>query len=74
MASSSSSSDARLRTRNESKETRVDRIAIMHLDSMATVLEIPQSFSTVHSFAQRQADVDLRLRDRPHDSAIVSVF
>ena len=51
---SSSSSDARLRTRNESREARVDRIVIMHPDSMAVVPEIPQSLSTVHSFEQRQ--------------------
>ena len=51
---SSSSSDARLRTRNESRETRVDRIVIMHPDGMAAVPEIPQSFSKVHSFAQGQ--------------------
>jgi hypothetical protein len=53
-AISSSSSDTRLRTRNESRETRVDRIVIMHPDSMAVVPEIPQSLSTVHSFAQGQ--------------------
>jgi hypothetical protein len=33
---------------------RVDRIVIMHPDSMAVVPEIPQSLSTVHSFEQRQ--------------------
>jgi hypothetical protein len=49
-AMSSSSSDARLRTRNESGATRVDRIVIMHPDGMAVVPEIPQSLSTVHSF------------------------
>ena len=54
---SSSSSDARLRTRNESREARVDRIVIMHPDSMAVVPEIPQSLSTVHSFEQdRRSD------------------
>jgi hypothetical protein len=31
---SSSSSDARLRTRNESRETRVDRIVIKHPDGI----------------------------------------
>src|SRR5215469_11773503 len=51
---SSSSSDARLRTRNESRQTSVDRIVIMHPDGMAAVPEIPQSFWTVHSFAQGQ--------------------
>ena len=35
-------------------ETRVDRIVIMHPDSMAVMPEIPQSLSTVHSFAQGQ--------------------
>jgi hypothetical protein len=47
---SSSSSDARLRTRNESRETRVDRIVTMHPDGMAVMPEIPQFLSTVHSF------------------------
>jgi hypothetical protein len=51
---SSSSSDARLRTLNESRETRADRIVIMHPDGMAVVLKNPQSFSTVHSFEQAQ--------------------
>src|SRR5262249_3146627 len=60
---SSSSSDARLRTRNESRETRVDRIEIMHPDGMAAVLEIPQSFSTVHSFAQGQPPDNPRFCD-----------
>jgi hypothetical protein len=51
---SSSSSDARLRIRDEGRETRVDRIVIMHPDAMAVVLENLQSFSTVHSFEQGQ--------------------
>jgi hypothetical protein len=54
-AISSSSSDARLRTRNESRETRVDRIEIMHPDGMAVVPEIPgretRSTSRVRCFA-----------------------
>jgi hypothetical protein len=45
-----SSSDARVRTQNESRETRVDRIVIMHPDGMAVVPEIPQFLSSVHSF------------------------
>jgi hypothetical protein len=49
-----SSSDARLRTRNESRETRVDRIAIIHPDGMAVMPEIPRSLWTVHSFEQGQ--------------------
>ena len=53
-AMSSSSSDARLRTRNESSETRADRIVLMHPDDVAVVPEIPQPFSTVHSFEQGQ--------------------
>jgi hypothetical protein len=44
----------RLRIRNESRETRGDRIVIMHLGGMAVVQENPQSFSTVHSFEQGQ--------------------
>jgi hypothetical protein len=36
----------------EQGNERVDRIAIMHPDGMATVPEIPQSLPTVHSFAQ----------------------
>ena len=51
---SSSSSDAQLRTRNENRGTRVDRIVIMHPDGMAVVLEIPQSRSIGHSFEQAQ--------------------
>jgi hypothetical protein len=42
------------RTRNESRETIVNRIVIMHPNSMAVVPEIPQSLSTVHSFEQGQ--------------------
>jgi hypothetical protein len=60
----SSSSDARLRTRNESRETRVDRIVIVHPDGMAAVPEISQSFSTVRSFAQGQ-DAIPHLRNAP---------
>jgi predicted ATPase len=41
---------SKLRTRNESRETRVDRIVDMLPDGMALVPEIPQSLSTVHSF------------------------
>ena len=36
--------------RNENRETRLDRIVIMHPAGMARVAENPQSFSTVHSF------------------------
>jgi hypothetical protein len=46
-----------LRTRNESRETRADRIVIMHLKAMAVVLENPQSFPTVHSFEQGQVKI-----------------
>jgi hypothetical protein len=34
---------------DESRETSVDGIVIMHPDGMAEVLEIPQCLSTVHS-------------------------
>jgi hypothetical protein len=54
-AMSSSSSDARLRTRNESRETGADRKVIMRRNAMAVVPENPQSFSTLHSFEQGQA-------------------
>jgi hypothetical protein len=59
---SASSRDARLRTRNESRETRADRIVIMHPDGMAVVPENPQSFLTVHSF--EQGKVHLQVGER----------
>jgi hypothetical protein len=37
---------------NERRETRADKIVIMHPDGMAVVPETPQSFSTVHNFQQ----------------------
>jgi hypothetical protein len=65
---SSSSSNARLRTRNESRETRVDRIVIMHRDGMTVVPETPQSLSTVHSFQQGQPAEHLRFSSmHPHE-------
>jgi hypothetical protein len=48
------SNDARLRTRNESRETRANRMVIVHPDAMGVVQENPQSFSMVHSFEQGQ--------------------
>jgi hypothetical protein len=42
-AMSSSSSDVQLLTRNESRETRADRIVIMHPQGTMVVPEIPQS-------------------------------
>jgi hypothetical protein len=61
-----SSSDAQLRTRNESRETRAGRIVIMHPDSMAVVRENPQSFSTVHNFETRSSNHPLicKIRSR----------
>jgi hypothetical protein len=35
----------------------VDRIVIMHPDSMAVVPEIPQSLSTVHSLKQGEQQI-----------------
>ena len=59
---SSTSSDARLRTRDESRETRANRIVIMYPDGMAVVPENPQSFSTVHSFERGQAPLQVTLQ------------
>ena len=50
-AMSSSSGDARLRTRNESKATRADRMLIMH-PTYGVVRENSQSLSLVRSFVQ----------------------
>lgn len=43
-------------TRNEGRETTVDRIVIVHPKGMAVGPEIPQSLSIVHSFALLSKD------------------
>jgi hypothetical protein len=48
-ATSSSSGDARLRKRNESKETRADRIVTIPPDRTAIAEENLQAFPIVHS-------------------------
>jgi hypothetical protein len=45
----SRSSDARLRNRNESMETKADRMVIMPPDRTAITRKNPQAFPTVHS-------------------------
>jgi len=49
-ATRSSSSDARLRNRNESMEARADRMVIMPPGRTAITRENPQTFPIVHSF------------------------
>ena len=50
-----------LRNRNESMETRADRMVIMRPDRTAITREKPQAFPIVHSFASGQAPHSLFL-------------